>query len=67
MDAAFSFVLSGGRDHRVFRTPLCNLSNNELLFIDEQPIQKVIMGAGILKAENDFMVERKFLNDKNYC
>jgi hypothetical protein len=34
-------VVSGGRDAQCFRTPLNNLANWELLFVEEKPIQKV--------------------------
>uniref|UniRef100_A0A915DLP0 WD repeat-containing protein 48 homolog n=1 Tax=Ditylenchus dipsaci TaxID=166011 RepID=A0A915DLP0_9BILA len=42
-DSNFSFVLSGGRDHRVFRTSLRNLSNCELLFVEDKPVQKLLL------------------------
>lgn len=41
-DASFSWVFSGGRDRRVFRTPLADTAASECLFMEESPVQKVI-------------------------
>ncbi|KAL3077586.1 hypothetical protein niasHT_033696 [Heterodera trifolii] len=42
-DSVFATVFSGGRDHRVFRTPLRNLNDSELLFTEGKPVQKLLM------------------------
>jgi WD repeat-containing protein 48 len=40
-DKHFSFVISGGRDRKCFRTYLNDLNDSEFLFCEETPIQKV--------------------------
>ncbi|CAK5086302.1 unnamed protein product [Meloidogyne enterolobii] len=42
-DSNFSTIYSGGRDRRVFRTPIRNLGTSDLLFIEQKPIQKLIL------------------------
>ncbi|KAI1716221.1 WD domain, g-beta repeat domain-containing protein [Ditylenchus destructor] len=42
-NSSFSYVYSGGRDQRVFRTELRNLSNCEFLFMEEKPVQRLLV------------------------
>uniref|UniRef100_A0A914PKP1 Uncharacterized protein n=1 Tax=Panagrolaimus davidi TaxID=227884 RepID=A0A914PKP1_9BILA len=40
-DSNFTHVYSGGRDHRVYRTPLNDVSKSKLVAVEDSPIQKV--------------------------
>lgn len=42
-DSNFSYIVSGGRDQRCFKTSLKNLSDCKLMFTDEKPIQKILL------------------------
>lgn len=42
-DSNFSYVVSGGRDQRCFKTSLRNLLDCNLMFVEEKPIQRVLL------------------------
>lgn len=41
-DTAFSFMYSAGRDRRVFRTPICDFAQSQLLFEEDAFVKRVI-------------------------
>ncbi|PAV88354.1 hypothetical protein WR25_07590 isoform B [Diploscapter pachys] len=43
VDSSFSFVFSAGRDKRVYRTPICDMTQNQLLFEEDAPIKKILL------------------------
>ncbi|KHJ91783.1 WD domain, G-beta repeat protein [Oesophagostomum dentatum] len=42
-DSAFSFVYSAGRDRRVFRTPICDFSQSQLLFEEDAFVKRLLL------------------------
>ncbi|TKR57587.1 hypothetical protein L596_030269 [Steinernema carpocapsae] len=41
VDSSFSYVYSGGRDRRVYRTALNDINNSKLMFVEDAPVQKL--------------------------
>ncbi|VDM81521.1 unnamed protein product [Strongylus vulgaris] len=42
-DRAFSFVYSAGRDRRVFRTPICDFAQSQLLFEEDAFVKRLLL------------------------
>uniref|UniRef100_A0AC34Q1X5 WD repeat-containing protein 48 homolog n=1 Tax=Panagrolaimus sp. JU765 TaxID=591449 RepID=A0AC34Q1X5_9BILA len=44
MDSNFTHVYSGGKDQRVYRTPLNDTTRSKLVLVEDSPIQKILLG-----------------------